>query len=297
MSPVSATDICVLLVDSDSACLQKTLTQLLDAGYRVVTISRGDEALSVLKHKKRKVDLVLTRTKLPDMCAFELAEIIDTQFRLAVVMVSDFYDERTFLRGLLTGARFCYCFPVHENGVQNLWQHTVKKRFIREETGLDFFESSATGASSQNRIRNFNNLELPFSFNWTHDLHCKFLEVVVELGVDTATPLEILLRIAVPELTVEIVAKKLQQYRSYLKRQQEVYWNIQSSSNEVQAKLMSFLGATRPLPYSVPDSLLIRSGLMPLADTAPSSSTAAEDPLVIALPAPAQEEDETETDD
>lgn len=51
----------------------------------VVTACQGTDALNTLQNKKRKVDLVLMTTKLPDMCAFEVLDILQMNFRLPVV--------------------------------------------------------------------------------------------------------------------------------------------------------------------------------------------------------------------
>lgn len=55
------------------------------AASLVVFNCKGDDALSRLKAGKRKVDLVLTETNLPDMCGFMFIQIVDIEFKLPVV--------------------------------------------------------------------------------------------------------------------------------------------------------------------------------------------------------------------
>lgn len=123
-------------------------------------------------------------------------------------MVCDYYHEPTILRGLLSGAMFCYSYPLRTKVMGYLWQHAMRRETLRQEereseqkstVADENFEvleklmkrSLAEGESSQIKRHksDFGPVEgwimgLPTSFNWTNDLDWNYVNSVVDMGVD-----------------------------------------------------------------------------------------------------------------
>ncbi|XP_048497156.1 two-component response regulator ARR10 isoform X3 [Beta vulgaris subsp. vulgaris] len=179
----------------------------------VIPALQGGDALYTLEKKKRKVHLVMIHTKLPDMCAFELAQILESRFKMPVVMICDTYPESAMLRSVSKGAMYCLSMPLCMEDIANLWQHPViKKKYYMGETRL----SSISGNSSQSWNE---------GFTWTPYINCKFLDIVWNFGIYDVAPSEVLRLIDAPGLTIRCVIDKLEEFRTYLRRQQELQLN------------------------------------------------------------------------
>ncbi|XP_056693534.1 two-component response regulator ORR21 isoform X2 [Spinacia oleracea] len=221
MDVKSFTDICILLVDPDTRSSRNTLEVLLDANYRVVTACQGTDALNTLQNKKRKVDLVLMTTKLPDMCAFEVLDILQMNFRLPVVMVCDTYHGPTMLRFLQNGAMYCLVKPLLPKNVKTLWQHSIimereLNRDYCESPLLEFTDKEAENHQAEELDKGEgSSTGLSSSFTWTSSLEANLIRIVRDLGVDVATPAELIRRMNVPGLTIDFVIEKLQELEIY----------------------------------------------------------------------------------
>ncbi|XP_010692343.2 uncharacterized protein LOC104905484 isoform X2 [Beta vulgaris subsp. vulgaris] len=182
MDVASGTDICILIVDADLSRLRNNVALLLEVEFRVIPALQGGDALYTLEKKKRKVHLVMIHTKLPDMCAFELAQILESRFKMPVVMICDTYPESAMLRSVSKGAMYCLSMPLCMEDIANLWQHPViKKKYYMGETRLS--------------------------------------------SISDVAPSEVLRLIDAPGLTIRCVIDKLEEFRTYLRRQQELQLN------------------------------------------------------------------------
>lgn len=137
----------------------------------------------------------MIHTKLPDICAFELAQILESRFNMPVVskcqsrllscsyqnflnwsvvissVICDTYPESAMLRSVSKGAMYCLSMPLCMEDIANLWQHPViKKKYYMGETRL----SSISGNSSQSWNE---------GFTWTPYINCKFLDIVWNFGI------------------------------------------------------------------------------------------------------------------
>ncbi|XP_021748607.1 two-component response regulator ARR10-like isoform X2 [Chenopodium quinoa] len=127
MDPERCPDICIMLVDPDPRSSQNTLALLVNSNYRVVTAFQGADALELLKKKKRRVDLVLMPTELPDMCTLEVLDILKSKYNMAVVMLVDTDQPSAKEEFLWNGAMFCYKKPLDSMSAATLWQHAFVK--------------------------------------------------------------------------------------------------------------------------------------------------------------------------
>ncbi|XP_021717577.1 uncharacterized protein LOC110685362 isoform X2 [Chenopodium quinoa] len=205
-------NICILLVDPDPRSSQNTLALLVNSNYRVVTACQGADALETLEKKKRKVDLVLMPTKLPDMCSFEVLDILQNKYKMAVVMLFDTDQPCAKAEYVRNGAMFCYVKPLDSRIAATLWQHAFVKEveLFRQSrrspiSGVTFNESEIHVAK-----RKFQGSS---SFTWTPYMENIFLGIVHGLGVYDADPLEVLRRMHVPGLTLDVLIDKLQEYQ------------------------------------------------------------------------------------
>jgi two-component system cell cycle sensor histidine kinase/response regulator CckA len=64
----------ILVVDDESLVLTMAETILTEYGYRVLTASSGQKAMSILSRDDTKVDLIITDLVMPVMSGRELAE-------------------------------------------------------------------------------------------------------------------------------------------------------------------------------------------------------------------------------
>uniref|UniRef100_A0A803KZ30 Response regulatory domain-containing protein n=1 Tax=Chenopodium quinoa TaxID=63459 RepID=A0A803KZ30_CHEQI len=94
---------------------------------KVVTAFQGADALELLKKKKRRVDLVLMPTELPDMCTLEVLDILKSKYNMAVVMLVDTDQPSAKEEFLWNGAMFCYKKPLDSMSAATLWQHAFVK--------------------------------------------------------------------------------------------------------------------------------------------------------------------------
>lgn len=89
----------ILLVDDEPLWLDAMKVALGDEGYKTITVTSGEEALSKLQ--KRKPDLILTDVRMPVMNGFDLYEQIRKDPKLddiPIVFMSsidDYYAKRT----------------------------------------------------------------------------------------------------------------------------------------------------------------------------------------------------------
>jgi len=84
----------VLVVDDDPELLQYITTTLVRGGIPAVGAHSGDEAISILQHKKREIRLVLTDVVMPRMTGIDLAAIVvESDPNLPVVFMTGYKSD------------------------------------------------------------------------------------------------------------------------------------------------------------------------------------------------------------
>jgi DNA-binding response OmpR family regulator len=82
-------DFTILVAEDEKASLFLYLEELSEEGYQVLTAENGLQVLGTLEDKK--VDLLMTDVKMPDMNAFELVPRVRAEFpNLPIIVVSAF---------------------------------------------------------------------------------------------------------------------------------------------------------------------------------------------------------------
>ncbi|XP_058088906.1 two-component response regulator ORR21-like [Magnolia sinica] len=241
----------VLVVDDDPTCLRVVKEKLVSCRYQVTTCEHAKTALSMLRERKDRFDLVLTDVHMPDMDGFKLLELVGLELDLPVIMMSADTAVKVAVRGLEHGACYYLMKPISFNELKNIWQHVIrKKRSASKETEqagsvedsekaseeeVECASSVNEGNYKQPKRKKEEDLEDNDDCDeedndedsssqkkprvvWHLTLHTKFLEAVDQLGFDKAVPKKILELMNVPGLTRENVASHLQKYRLLLRR-------------------------------------------------------------------------------
>src|ERR1043165_2068791 len=88
----------ILIVDDDEG-MRDTLTAILKREYRVLRVSSGEAALSLLN--RDDVDLMLLDVRLPGISGFEVLRIVKENYSLIeVIMISAINDIETAVQAM-----------------------------------------------------------------------------------------------------------------------------------------------------------------------------------------------------
>lgn len=134
----------VLLIDDDREILEVCSEVLLDAGFEVVSYDNPLEALESLQ-KGRKVDLIITDFRMPELNGLQLMEKINSlKILVPVVMFTGLADKELAIKALNAG-----CYSLVEKPMRNQeFIHyaeqamaygrleTISERLIQECTNL-----------------------------------------------------------------------------------------------------------------------------------------------------------------
>jgi DNA-binding response OmpR family regulator len=104
---MKTSDYTLLVAEDEKASLFLYLEELSEEGYRVLTAENGLQVLGLLEDKK--VDLLMTDVKMPDMHAFEMVPKVRADFPgLPIIVVSAFkgMEEDFHLKGYNIAAFF-----------------------------------------------------------------------------------------------------------------------------------------------------------------------------------------------
>ncbi|MFT5679836.1 MAG: signal transduction histidine kinase/DNA-binding response OmpR family regulator [Myxococcota bacterium] len=97
----------ILLVEDEEELLEITQRMLLRRGFRVLTATSGEEALSIFSEKGSSIDLLLTDVSMSGMSGFELASQLKEQCpTLPVMLISGFYQNSNQIPHQVEGALF-----------------------------------------------------------------------------------------------------------------------------------------------------------------------------------------------
>ena len=92
----------VLIVDDDEG-MRDTLTAILKPDYRVLTVSSGEAALTILKQED--IDLMLLDVRLPGISGFEVLRIVKENYALIeLIMISAINEVETAVQAMKHGA-------------------------------------------------------------------------------------------------------------------------------------------------------------------------------------------------
>ncbi|KAJ8494259.1 hypothetical protein OPV22_015980 [Ensete ventricosum] len=78
----------VLVVDDDPTWLKILEKMLRKCSYEVTTCNLASDALSMLRERRDKFDIVISDVNMPDMDGFKLLEHVGLEMDLPVIMMS-----------------------------------------------------------------------------------------------------------------------------------------------------------------------------------------------------------------
>jgi CheY-like chemotaxis protein len=81
----------ILAVDDDALVLMSVATMIEELGHAVIEATSAAEALAILRNGAR-VDMVLTDQSMPDMTGVQLAQTIQSEMRMPVVLATGYSD-------------------------------------------------------------------------------------------------------------------------------------------------------------------------------------------------------------
>ncbi|XP_015892852.3 two-component response regulator ARR18 isoform X2 [Ziziphus jujuba] len=277
----------VLAVDDDPLRLKVLETMLRKCQYQVTATNKAIKALKMLRVNRNRYDIVITEVNMPEMDGFKFLELVRLEMDLPVIMLSANSDTKLVMKGITLGACDYLLKPVRIERLKNIWQHVIRKRMCdsKDQNKSPDLDKACHGTESANSVaisgnsgendklsmkqKHRNEEEKEYGKDdetekkpcvvWSVELHRKFVAAVNQLGLETAVPMKIIALMNVKGLTSENVASHLQQYRSYLKR-----------LNNMQAQ---YCGKAAPL--GVKDSTYLQmgsiDGSLSVANTALSS--------------------------
>ena len=92
----------ILIVDDDQG-MRDTLSAILKRDYRVIAVSTGEAALSLLKHED--VDLMLQDVRLPGISGLDVLKIVRENYSLIeIIMISAINEVETAVQAMKHGA-------------------------------------------------------------------------------------------------------------------------------------------------------------------------------------------------
>jgi putative two-component system response regulator len=121
----------ILVVDDDPFTLESTALLISEFGYRVTSISRGRQALDVLRSDP--VDAVLTDIKMPEMTGIELLEQIHTEEpEMPVILMTAYAELDTAVDAIKKGASDFLIKPYRPLQLNHSLKKAVDFRRLRQ---------------------------------------------------------------------------------------------------------------------------------------------------------------------
>ncbi|KAI4342832.1 hypothetical protein MLD38_027403 [Melastoma candidum] len=118
----------VLLVDDDLACLAILKKMLEECSYHVIACQSGEEAMGKLKNSKDGFDIIMSDVRMPEIGGLQLLEKIATmKIDSPIILFSDEPDTETVLKGVHGGACDFLAKPIHISTLKMIWKHLLHK--------------------------------------------------------------------------------------------------------------------------------------------------------------------------
>jgi two-component system, NtrC family, response regulator PilR len=127
----------VLVVDDESSMRQWLQIALRKDGYEVFTAQNGREALDLLRHPDRRIDLLLSDIRMPDMSGVDVlreARTIDSD--LVVFMMTAFASTDTAVEAMRLGATDYFTKPFNVDELRLKVRQQLEARRLKEENVL-----------------------------------------------------------------------------------------------------------------------------------------------------------------
>ncbi|XP_027364449.1 two-component response regulator ORR21-like [Abrus precatorius] len=242
----------VLAVDNDTNVLENFEQMGIIYHYSVTTCSNSSLALNIVRERRGYFDMILIDVHMPNMDGFEFLKRVSQETDVPIIMISVDAATSDVMKSIKFGASDYWLKPLSKEQFKNMWQHVARKAWRENKLQITFgnledddhkkrgnddsesiIDRTKGVVGDQNKSNSKEDAvdELDNYYQsptkkprviWSRVMHLKFVEAVMQLGLDKAMPKKILEVMKVPGLTRENVASHLQKFRLSLKKNDEV---------------------------------------------------------------------------
>ncbi|KAL5080106.1 hypothetical protein RYX36_008527 [Vicia faba] len=202
-------DMTVLIVDHDAVSLAAIANLLMAWQYKVQTANDAHQALTILQGSKCLFDIIISEFNLLGMSGYDFLKLIQYEFHIPVIMMSEEKEESLIFNILKSGAAHFIAKPFCDEDFKNIEKYVMeaKEEKLFFESLFVTKEGEEQKSKNKQSKRKINDKKQEGGFHvskksklvWTPELHNLFMIMNV------------------PYLTRENVASHLQKYRKFLR--------------------------------------------------------------------------------
>ncbi|XP_045830918.1 two-component response regulator ARR14-like [Trifolium pratense] len=197
----------VIVIDHDITRLHAIANMCIQYNYHVMTSTLASFALNLLRQTKGPFfDLILIDAQMPDMDTYDFLERVTQEIKIPVIIMG--VDNTTSER--MNGACDYWLKPLDPNDIKSMWLHVT--RISHDQIQRDS-EVVKTGQKRKKRDEESEKKMNRVSWRSSPELEEKFIGAVNHLGIDKATPKQIIELMDVRGLETSQVASHLQKFR------------------------------------------------------------------------------------
>ncbi|KAI4304152.1 hypothetical protein MLD38_039702 [Melastoma candidum] len=225
----------VLLVDADVACLVILKKMLEDCSYQVIACQSGEEAIEKLRNNKEGFGIIMSNVWLPGITGLQLlVETALMEIDSPLILFSDEPDFDTVLKGIEDGACDFLAKPIYASTLKMIWKHLLRKtpdyNAMKRKRGSDSTDSGNsldTSSLKENEQGQSSLTEAATTMkkpcmSWTTEAHNAFLDAISSLPPEKVLPKKIQEHMetkhGITGLTRQIIASHLQKHRDSMKK-------------------------------------------------------------------------------
>jgi signal transduction histidine kinase len=129
MTPEAAT---IIVVEDERGAMTTLCGILEDAGYEVIGLEKGADALETIR--KNKFDVVITDIRLPDVGGMEILELArDMNPDAAVIMMTGYASVETAIDAVNQGAYAYFVKPINPDEIKTTIANAIKHQRLSQE--------------------------------------------------------------------------------------------------------------------------------------------------------------------
>lgn len=118
----------ILIVDDEASILNLTKTMLSRMGYKILTATTGEDALSIFSENYQSIDIVLLDLEMPGMGGkMTLTHLVDFDPNVKVIVASGYSEEKSIMENIYTGAKGYVIKPFTSSEVSKVIRNVLDK--------------------------------------------------------------------------------------------------------------------------------------------------------------------------